>query len=114
MDQWIEDGNGWCDQPGRRRSGEVDFGSRWQPIDGPEWPLYRVSWIVNTGELYAIEERLQEERRRLCVLGIITDRETVERLMDGWCEPDFRIGPFCKGHAPVVPFDVDIVWGLKR
>ena len=114
MDQWIEDGAAWCDQEGRRRSGEVDFGSRWQVADGPEWPLYRVSWIRDTGELYAIEERL-EGRRRLCVLGIITDRETVERLMDGWTEPDFHhIGPFCKGHAPITIGPVDIVWGLKR
>jgi len=113
MDQWIEDGAAWCDQEQRRRSGEVDFGSRWQVIGGPEWPLYRVSWIVNTGELYAIEERL-EGRRRLCVLGTITDRETVERLMDGWCEPEFHIGPFCRGFAPVVRADVDIVWGLKK
>ncbi len=39
--------------PRRRHSGEADYGVRWRSPNGKHFPLYRVSFIRDTGEVYA-------------------------------------------------------------
>ena len=44
----------YADDERRRRSPEWDYGVHWQ--DGvTDWPRYRVSWVVETGDLYAVK-----------------------------------------------------------
>lgn len=98
---WIEDGIGWCNHDVRRRSGEVDFGVLWC-LEGKPWPHYRISWIRDTGELYAIEQGNfvdvgPDLDRLVYLLGIYRSRADVESAMLGWCEHGFRIGPFVNG-----------------
>ena len=102
---WIHDGMAWCFDDRRRRSGEVDFGSHWK-LDGKEWPLYRISWIADTGELYAIEQGNFTEvgpdiDRLVYVFGTWLTRNAIEEHMAGWWEPDFRIWPFSRGFSPI-------------
>ena len=95
----------WIDNPIRKRSGEVDFGVWWKlyPDDQPAIPLvfvqgcetvtmysashaghWRVSWIDDTGELYA--KHLSHNSDLFIILGRYLTREAVERRMEGWAE----------------------------
>jgi hypothetical protein len=95
----------------RRFSPEWDFGVHWQFSDrGPEWPRYRVSWILETGELYAVANT-GPDARNVHVLAVVEkvgdypypsdsaggyssgrawttfkDAQEIERLMDGWAD----------------------------
>jgi hypothetical protein len=71
----------------RRRlsSGELDVGLWWR--GGPEEPLHRAAWIVETGELYLA--RLGPSSRgggRVEVLAQIQTRDQLERVLNGWRE----------------------------
>lgn len=44
----------WAEDPRRRDSVEFDFGVNWRS-GGSTWPVYRVSWIEKTGEVYAYQ-----------------------------------------------------------
>lgn len=71
----------------RRLSPEVDFGDLWTDVPNPfqitgTLPCWRVSWVVNTGEVYAVESRSGEVR----VYGVIEGRERVESYLCGWAE----------------------------
>lgn len=66
--------------PRRRTSGELDFGCMWVEIDRPRWPQYRVSWVDDTGEVYAV--RLNHGRIEL--LGKVEGREQAEQALRGW------------------------------
>ncbi len=82
----------FIEHPERKTSREVDFGVRWRLLEEPtDWP-WRVSWIANTGELYAVEV-VAHGRRRAIVLGRYAEREEVEALLEGWAERPVRIGP---------------------
>lgn len=81
----------WIKDPKRRGSPETDFGVRWTQ-NGSNWPLWRISWIGWTGELYAVE--LGSFPARFCVLGVYAQEDL--SVMDGWAEPSFEIGPFRK------------------
>lgn len=72
----------WAAAPERARSGEVDFGVMWT-LGAVSWPQWRVSWIKDTGELYAKELGGQE---RFAVLGHVSTRAEVEQAMTGWAE----------------------------
>ena len=91
----ISDGNAWCAVEPRQRSPEVDFGVWWYIPDSPDsWgPHWRVSWVADTGELYAIESK-SYGLRRLLLLGKYRTRVGVERRMKRWTDPDFKLGPF--------------------
>ncbi len=67
----------------RSISNEVDFGFYWTP-NGNEnvFPRWRVSWIVNTGELYAV----QVAKDRYILLDVVRERTEVDKLMEGWAE----------------------------
>ena len=91
----------WITKPIRVKSPEVDFGVWWkltpgdQPIEGIQAfggillnaglnARWRVSWIQDTGELYAKE--LSPDSERMIVLGHYPTREAVEAKMSGWAE----------------------------
>ena len=71
----------WIAAPQRRASPEVDFGVWWRSLRVP-LSTWRVSWIQNTGELYACE--LGGDRYIL--LGKFNARQEVEERMAGWAE----------------------------
>jgi len=94
------------ERPERRTSGEVGYGVHWHAV-GP-WPLWRVSYIRATGEVYAVE---QHAKCRVQVLGIVApdpveDRHTdsyyatLDQIFTGWAEPDIS------GH--------DLAWIRQR
>ncbi|MDY7079318.1 MAG: hypothetical protein SXV54_20585 [Chloroflexota bacterium] len=72
----------WSGLPCRERSTEVDFGVWWRVPGSPY--TWRVSWIQNTGELYARE--LAPDGNRFILLGAFLTREAVEARMTGWAE----------------------------
>jgi hypothetical protein len=93
----------WISEPTRARSPELDFGVWWTlyPDDPPATPRlamlgsqlvgvlsaeaggrWRVSWIDDTGELYA--KHLATDA--MIVLGHYPTREAVEVRMKGWAE----------------------------
>jgi len=89
----------------RRRSAEVEFGNNWFDAKGNR---YELSWIEDTGELYAMLEFVPEadtwtpfgdveveevkvDSLLVTVLASIPDRAQVEQLLDGWA--DHMAGP---------------------
>jgi len=82
----------------RRASAEVEFGNNWFDATGKR---YELSWVEDTGELYAMLELTPEadswtpfgdievedakvDTLQVTVLGTIASREEVEQLLDGW------------------------------
>ena len=72
----------------RRRSGEADYGVFWT-VPGQSWPKWRVSYIHNTGEVYAIQLK---DGGIVKVLGTVPpddDRiyyQTLDRILQGWVD----------------------------
>lgn len=67
----------------RKESLEVDFGVWWGLTERSSFnDKWRVSWIENTGELYACCER----KNIAIVLGIFKTRKEVEERMKGWSD----------------------------
>jgi hypothetical protein len=96
---------------GGQHSPEWDYGVQWVQDQGHTWPNWRVSWVVETGDVYAV----CTGKPSVVVLGIVprvgeypygTDTEivmsrmeqwhdfkqaqTIERLMDGWADESHR------------------------
>jgi hypothetical protein len=90
----------------RRQSAEYEFGNNWFDNRGSR---YEISWVEDTGELYAMLELAPEagswtpfgdievenvkvDSLTVTVLAVIPTRETVEQLLEGWAthmeEPD--------------------------
>ena len=75
------------EDPQRQHSGEADYGVWWQ--DTRPYPRWRVSYIKDTGEVYAVELSLGG---RVMVLGHAEpDSEglyyrTLDGILDGWAE----------------------------
>ncbi|HVC68604.1 MAG TPA: hypothetical protein VND44_13500 [Acidimicrobiales bacterium] len=84
----------------RRRSAEVEFGNNWFDAKGSR---YELSWVEDTGELYAMLELTPEadtwtpfgdvevedtavDSLVVTVLGIIPTRQAVEQLLEGWAD----------------------------
>jgi hypothetical protein len=82
----------------RRRSAEVEFGNNWFDAKGNR---YELSWVEDTGELYAMLELTPEadtwtpfgdievedakvDSLVVTVLGSIATRDEVEQMLDGW------------------------------
>ena len=74
-----------ADDPRRRDSQEVDFGVRWRS-GSFHWPVYRVSWIASTREVYAVAMNGQGLSRTVIVLGSSPNREAILRALDGWTD----------------------------
>ncbi len=66
----------WMHQSRRTRSKEIAFGEYWR-MEGVRW---RVSWIEETGELYAADARSD----RFLILGHFEDRRDVAHKMQHW------------------------------
>lgn len=67
----------------RLRSPEIDFGVWWR--NGKEYPTFRVSYIKDTGEFYAINN----QTKTVSLLGKIkpTDSyEEAEHVLKSWSE----------------------------
>lgn len=86
------------DNPERRRSGEADYGVMWR--GAKSWPLYRVSYVQATGEVYAVA---QGGSREVTILAVVppdpdnrvetgdwgtgdTYYRTLDGLLDGWAD----------------------------
>jgi len=69
----------------RRKSPEVDFGCWWGLLSRSEMKKWRVSWIKDTGELYAVCKGI------VIILGKYETREEVEKRMEGWAEPKNQV-----------------------
>ena len=84
----------------RRRSAEVEFGNNWFDAKGNR---YELSWVEDTGELYAMLELTPEadtwtpfgdvevedtavDSLVVYVLGTIPTRPAVEQLLEGWAD----------------------------
>lgn len=78
----------WIEEKKRARSGEVDYGV-WWTLSGSEreFPRWRLSWIKDTGELYAC----QPAKDKLIVLGVIPERQEVEQVLVGWSDSESEI-----------------------
>ena len=77
----------WIGEPARARSPEVDFGCWWSIGDPCGFPHWRVSWIKDTGELYAVE-MYGHRPDRFVVLARFDGRAAVEAAMQGWAESE--------------------------
>lgn len=82
------DYHSWAEDAERKASPEVDFGANWR-LRSTSWPVWRVSWIEATGELYAVELLPSPTDRRFLVLGEIHGRRAVETALTGWTEIDY-------------------------
>lgn len=60
----------------RLKSNERDFGVWWK-LEGDPIP-YRVSWVEDTGELYAVN------KNQVIVLKVISECQRVYDVMTGW------------------------------
>ncbi|MGD0880267.1 MAG: hypothetical protein ABSB09_01680 [Acidimicrobiales bacterium] len=84
----------------RRQSAEVEFGNNWFDAKGSR---YELSWVEDTGELYAMLELVPEADSwtpfgdvsveevkvgslLVTVLGTFATREEIEQLLDGWAD----------------------------
>lgn len=43
--------------PEREPSPEADYGVQWRGLDGADFPLWRVSFVRDTGDVYATQHR---------------------------------------------------------
>ena len=84
----------------RRQSAEIEFGNNWFDAKGSR---YELSWVEDTGELYAMLELVPEadswtpfgdvevedvkvDTLVVTVLGRLETRDEVEQLLQGWSE----------------------------
>jgi hypothetical protein len=91
--------------PRRRESEEIEFGREWSDANGMRTEL---SWVVDTGELYAMAEPagsvemdpfgdtrvddLPTESVTVEILGVVAERAEVDQLLTGW-EAAMEKGP---------------------
>jgi hypothetical protein len=87
------------DDERRRASAEIEFGREW--LDHVE-VRFELSWVEDTGELYVMREPAAPEWEdpfggihvhvddapvdgmEVVVLGVVTDREVLEKALAGW------------------------------
>ena len=85
--------------PRRRESEEIEYGRDWTDDSGTR---VEVSYVVDTGELYSmqepnapiymdpvgdtIEQDLPVEALGVVVLAVVPSKEEVDALLDGWQE----------------------------
>jgi hypothetical protein len=71
--------------PQRAQSREVRYGTLWREF--APVPAYRLAWVQNTGELYAVELSEPDERKDpVEVLGVLWSGPQVEACLAGWSE----------------------------
>ena len=96
-EEWIEVRQEKARQEGKRYLAEVDFGVNWLLHDEP-WDTWRVSWIKDTGELYAfgVDNSFIVHPRRFETEEEVAEhlRQNYEDLYDNHClESVFPIPP---------------------
>lgn len=90
----------------RRQSAEIELGTNWYDVTGNR---YELSWVEDTGELYAMLEMVPEagsytpfgdvevgnmsvDEVIVTVVGHLASRDEVEQVLEGWpahmAEPD--------------------------
>lgn len=82
----------WLAEPNRARSGESDFGCHWRHESELGQAIFggrRISWIEDTGELYA---ECQRDKRGIVFDKLFAKPRDIERLMKGWAEEPLQIG----------------------
>jgi hypothetical protein len=67
---------------GGERSGEVDFGVWWRLGEPPREQPWRVSWVRDTGDVYAVAARTGSVE----LLGTIPSEDELERRFAGWAD----------------------------
>ncbi len=87
MDKWPNLSEFYAD-PNRRLSGEADYGVWWKDGD-KTFPNYRVSYIRDTGEIYAAA--CQDGEVQLLGTcppdeGFDTYYRTLDRILEGWAD----------------------------
>lgn len=98
----------WIAEPARARSPEVDYGCWWVLNDPRDFPHWRVSLLVNTGEVYAAQ--LEGHRPdKFILLGHLTpgeeSRAEMERAMNGWADSNMRLKDFIGRFQPPPPIE---------
>jgi len=98
----------YAENPNRRYSGEIDYGCDWKDSYSTDPnQFYRVSYVENTGEIYAIElayggevgYRDNQSNGFVAILGVIPADErkcgkysqTLDEILDGWADSDQKI-----------------------
>lgn len=113
----------WMQAAARRRSPELDFGCAWVIRDELAWldaPHWRLSWVADTGELYAAplandvdwDERFAPRDRTCRVNKALTprraglvcaqqrfNREEVGECLAGWDRQAMQVGPLVNPEA---------------
>lgn len=113
----------WCQTARRRRSSELDFGCHWVCRDEASWlgaPLWRVSWIQDSGELYAaplpddVDWDIRDVRAsRTCRVGPscaprrvglvfaarLASRAEIMAYLAGWDGQPTQLGPLVNPQA---------------
>jgi hypothetical protein len=90
----------YSDDEKRRISPEWDYGVHWCVSVEQRWPQWRLSWVVATGDVYAV----QHLGGTVVVLGNVpavgsypifperwrdwARKQTIEQVLDGWAHVD--------------------------
>jgi hypothetical protein len=75
----------YASDPRRAHSHEVGYGSLWR--ESAPVPTYRLAWVENTGELYAVQLSEADERNDpVEVLGVLWSGQQVDSCLAGWPE----------------------------
>jgi hypothetical protein len=85
------------EDPRRRTSDEIEYGQDWKDADGVR---YEVSWVEETGEVYAMREpdaaietdpvgdewvdKLPSDAITVEILGAVAERAELDKLLEGW------------------------------
>ena len=73
----------YASDPQRAQSREVRYGTLWREF--APVPAYRLAWVQNTGELYAVELSEPDERKDpVEVLGVLWSGPQGEACLAGW------------------------------
>ena len=71
----------------RWRSDEVDLGATWRGAGSPDGATWRLAWLRETGELYAVRsDSMTGTGSSPTVLALVPDERTLDLLLDGWRE----------------------------
>jgi hypothetical protein len=86
----------WAAMPRRALSPEVDYGVQWGLHARRDFPTWRVSLLVDTGEIFAVELQSMD---RFAVLGVVEpDRKAAETALAGWADSDMTLAGFFNGR----------------
>ena len=81
----------WANKPERKQSGEIDFGCWWGENGPATWPRFMVSWICNTGELYAVSLAASDDKYVVLAKTKPHDEDAAENLMRHWANTECEV-----------------------